>query len=116
MIRVPPAFASSYLDFQNYSESHTSSSILRTTFRGYRERLDQKASRIFSQDANDIEIPIKEIRKTGTNGSLEVYKENIFDVAGLKRWLGDTQRNDLAGPTKPTGAVATKPDPVSRFM
>ncbi|KAK7914324.1 hypothetical protein PG985_012027 [Apiospora marii] len=64
MARIPPAFASSYLDYQNYPESHTSNSILRRTFRGYR----------------------------------------------------DTQRNDLAGPTKPAGAVATKPDPVSRFI
>ncbi|KAK8072052.1 hypothetical protein PG996_005400 [Apiospora saccharicola] len=115
MTRIPPAFASAYLDYQNYPESHTSSSILKTTFSGYRERLDQNASRTLSQDPNDIEIPIKEVQRTA-NGALQVYKENIFDVAGLKRWLGDMQQNDLAGPTNPAGAVATKPDPVSRFI
>lgn len=59
MTRIPPVFASAYLDYQNYPESYTSNSVLRTTFREYRERLDQKTSRIFSQDQNDIEIPIK---------------------------------------------------------
>ncbi|KAI3319817.1 hypothetical protein HD806DRAFT_547709 [Xylariaceae sp. AK1471] len=114
-IDLPTEFSESYLIFQKYPRFIVSSAAYGPALWGLRDRLNRKKSVLFTENPNDVVIPVREIQKNA-QGRFEITKRNILSEQKLKEWLGDTYERDSNNPAKFVGALATKPDPHCRFI
>lgn len=114
-ISLPDDFIASLLSFQKYPLFIVGNSPYGPGLTRLRERLTRKKARLFSHDAENIVIPIREVDKA-PDGQLLVTKRNLLSEDKLKGWIGDTYEQEPTNPAKFSGALATKPDPICRFM
>lgn len=114
-LTIPTDFSDSYLMFQKYPHFIVSSAAYGPTLCSFRDRLNRKKGKLFTENPTDVVIPVREIQK-GAQGRFEVSKRNLLSEQKLKEWLGDTYERDNNNPAKFVGALATRPDPRCRFM
>lgn len=114
-IDLPTDFSESYLIYQKYPRFIVSSAAYGPALWGLRERLNRKKGILFTENPDDVVIPVREIQKNA-QGRFEISKRNLFSEQKLKEWLGDTYERDTKNPAKFVGALATRPDPQCRFM
>ncbi|KAI1122267.1 hypothetical protein F5Y10DRAFT_281811 [Nemania abortiva] len=114
-IDLPTDFSESYLIFQKYPRFIVSSAAYGPALWGLRDRLNRKKSILFTENPDDVVIPVREIQKNA-QGRFEISKLNLLSEEKLKEWLGDTYRRDPNNPAKFVGALATRPDPQCRFI
>ncbi|KAJ8119560.1 hypothetical protein ONZ43_g3514 [Nemania bipapillata] len=114
-IDLPTDFSESYLIFQKYPRFIVSSAAYGPALWGLRERLNRKKTLLFTENPDDVVIPVREIQKNA-QGRFEISKRNLLSEEKLKDWLGDTYRRDPKNHAKFVGALATRPDPQCRFI
>ncbi|KAI0425762.1 hypothetical protein F5Y09DRAFT_88918 [Xylaria sp. FL1042] len=114
-IVLPTEFSESYLIFQKYPRFIVSSAAYGPALWGLRDRLNRKKTILFTENPNDVVIPVREIEKNA-QGRFEISKRNLLSEQKLKAWLGDTYERDVNNPAKFVGALATRPDPHCRFI
>ncbi|KAI0016332.1 hypothetical protein F4780DRAFT_759774 [Xylariomycetidae sp. FL0641] len=114
-ISLPTEFSDSYLKYRKYPRLIVSSSTYGPALQNLRARLNRKKGRLFLQEPNNITIPIREIHRSA-NGQFTVTKRNVLKECNVKDWLGDTYQQDPNNPDQVVGALATKPDPICRFI
>lgn len=114
-IELSDDFTALLLSYRTYPHSTVTSSTYGLALAGIRKRLDRK-DKLFVKNANDIFIPIREVHKTPTTGQFLVTKQNHWTEANVKKWIGDTYEPEPTDLAEHHGSLATKPDPLCRFM
>lgn len=114
-IQLPNDYTASLLSFQKYPRFVVASSAYGPALLGIRERLILQQHRLFSKNVDKIVIPVREVNMT-TDGRFQVTKRNLLTEAKVKEWIGDTSEQDPGDPAKSRGFLATKQDPLCRFM
>ncbi|KAK4208865.1 hypothetical protein QBC37DRAFT_324857 [Rhypophila decipiens] len=113
-IQLPDELIASLLDFSKYPLPVATNSSYDPALITLRQRLNRKKAKLFTQDSNDVVIPVREI--VNTDGQFKVTKRNLLTETKVKEWIGDTYEPDPNDPAKFHGALATKPDATCRFI
>jgi len=114
-IQLPDDFTASLLSYTRYPRFIVASSTYGPALLAIRERFNRKKAKLFVKNADKIVIPIREVDKT-PSGQFLVTKRNLLTESKVKEWIGDTYEPEPTNPAKYRGSLATKPDPLCRFM
>ncbi|KAM7204656.1 hypothetical protein V8F20_003440 [Naviculisporaceae sp. PSN 640] len=113
-IPLPDDFTASLLSYPRYPLDAVDSASYGPALVALRQRFNRKKSKLFFQTPDDIVIPIREV--VNINGQFQITKRNLLTEAHVKEWIGDTYEPEPSNPAKFRGALATKPDPICRFV
>ena len=122
-LQVPAEFLSCYDNRQNFPENmRAGANIYLSILESYKTRLDASSQNLFTSDANDIEVPIKDLSNIQSE---DPNDPNTETQAISLRWPPDqTKRihdapklsNFLGIQVQGTSSTFTRRDPSSRFM
>src|SRR5262245_46615698 len=125
-IQLPDDFKRSCQTFESYPRNLVSRASFFGTLQAYRTRLDSAAPKLFIIRETEALVPFRDWSGQGkcfphylsidfSSLAKGFERQNIYDDAALRDWLGDTSSVD---PTSGeiVGEFATRRDPKCRFM